>query len=173
MMMAMREDGGDDDADGATGEEVVDDGDGAMGDGTTRYDDNNDNGGGTAVDEVDDYGKGMTGNDNNDNNEDGNGTERCNNQIKATAVAAVGGSQNGRCYLPPRMPKIRRFPPPKSKAATPSPGRFRPCQRGRQLIVMSLGVGIKWNSQNCPQGAKMAPVAQPPELTEIGTMRQY
>jgi hypothetical protein len=61
------------------------------------------------------------------------------------------------------MPKIHRFPPPKSKAATPSPGRFRPHQRGRQLIVMSLGGGIKRNSRNRPHGAKMAPVAHPPE----------
>ena len=71
--------------------------------------------------------------------------------------------QNGPCYLPPRMPKIHRFPPPKSEAATPSPGRFRPRQRGRQLIVMSLGGGIRRNSQNRPHGAKMAPVAHPPE----------
>ena len=61
------------------------------------------------------------------------------------------------------MPKIHRFPPPKSEAATPSPGRFRPRQRGRQLIVMSLGGGIKQNSRNRPHGAKMAPVAHPPE----------
>ena len=71
--------------------------------------------------------------------------------------------QNGRCYLPPRMPKIHRFPPFKSEATTPSPGRFRPRQRGRQLIVMSLGGGIKRNSRNRPHGAKMVPVAHPPE----------
>ncbi len=61
------------------------------------------------------------------------------------------------------MPKIHRFPPPKSKATTPSPGRFRPRQRGRQLTVMSLGGGIKRNSRNRLHGAKMAPVAHPPE----------
>ena len=79
-------------------------------------------------------------------------------QLKSSARC-----QNGPCYLPPRMPKIHRFPPPKSKAATPSPGRFRPRQRGRQLIVMSLGGGIKRNSQNRPHGAKMAAVTYPPE----------
>jgi len=61
------------------------------------------------------------------------------------------------------MPKLHRFPSPKSKAATPSPHRIRPRQRGRQLIVMSLGGDIKRNSGNRPHGAKMAPVAQPPE----------
>ena len=71
--------------------------------------------------------------------------------------------QNGPCCPPPKTPKIHRFPPSKSEAATPSPGRFSPRQRGRQLIVMSLRGGIKRNSQNCPHGAKMAPVAQPPE----------
>ncbi len=44
--------------------------------------------------------------------------------------------QNGRCYLPPRMPKIHRFPPPKSKAATPSPGCFSPNSSVLRLIVM-------------------------------------
>jgi hypothetical protein len=39
--------------------------------------------------EVDDYGKGTTGDDDYDNNDgdNGGGTERCNNQIEATAVA--------------------------------------------------------------------------------------
>jgi len=73
--------------------------------------------------------------------------------------------QNGRCYLPPRVPKIHRFPPPKSEAATPSPGRFCPRQRGRQLIVMLLGGGIKRNSRNCPHGAKMAPVVKSENTT--------
>ncbi len=49
------------------------------------------------------------------------------------------------------------------QAATQSPGRLRPRQRGRQLIVMSLGGGIKRNSRNRPHGAKMAAVAHPPE----------
>ena len=70
--------------------------------------------------------------------------------------------QNGRCYLRPRMPKIHRFPPPKSEAATPSPGRFCPRQHGHQLIVMSLGGSIKRNDQNCWHGAKMAAVTYPP-----------
>jgi len=71
--------------------------------------------------------------------------------------------QNGRCYLPPRIPKIHRFPPPKSEATTSPRGRFRPRQRGLQLIVVTLGGGIKRNSQNRPHSAKMAPVAHPPE----------
>ena len=58
--------------------------------------------------------------------------------------------QNGPCCPPPRTPKIHRFPPSKSEAATPSPGCFSPRQRGRQLIVMLLGGGIKRNSQNRP-----------------------
>ncbi len=44
--------------------------------------------------------------------------------------------QNGCCYLPPRMPKIHRFSPPKSKAATPSPGRFSPNPSVLRLIVL-------------------------------------
>jgi len=60
------------------------------------------------------------------------------------------------------MPKIHRFSPPKIEAATPSPGRFRPQQRGRRLIVTSSGGGIKWNSQNCPHGAKWPLLLTPP-----------
>jgi len=44
-----------------------------------------------------------------------------------------------------------------------SPGRLRPRQRGRWLIVMLLVGGIKRNSRNHPHGAKMAPVTYPPE----------
>ncbi len=83
MMIATSKD--DDDGNGATGDEVDNDGDGATGDGATGYDDNDDDGGGTTGDEVDDYGEGATGNDNDDN--DGDSTERRNNQIKATAAA--------------------------------------------------------------------------------------
>jgi len=66
---------------------------------------------------------------------------------------------------PPRRQKFRQKSTSKNNATTPSSGRcrFSPRQRGRQLIVMSLGGDIKWNSRNCPHGAKMAPVAHPPE----------
>ncbi len=47
------------------------------------------------------------------------------------------------------------------QAATHSPGRLRPRQRGRWLIVMSLLGGIKRNSRNRPHGAKMAAVTYP------------
>jgi hypothetical protein len=73
------------------------------------------------------------------------------------------GAKMAAVTYPPECLKYIDFPPPKNETATPSPGRFRPRQRGRQLIVMSLGGGIKWNSQNRPHGAKMAPVAHPPE----------
>ena len=86
MMIVTSED--DDDGDGATGDEVDDDGDGATGNGAPGYNDNDDNGGGTMGDEVDDYGEGATGDDNDDDN--GDGTERCNNQIEA--MGAVGGN---------------------------------------------------------------------------------
>ncbi len=70
--------------------------------------------------------------------------------------------------------KMKAIPPPPpptnivdfhlgNRAAAPFPGRFRPRQRGNLLPVMSLVGGIKWNSQNRPHGAKMAPVAHPPE----------
>jgi hypothetical protein len=71
--------------------------------------------------------------------------------------------QNGSCCPPPRTPKIHRFPPSKSEAATPSPGCFSPRQRGRQLIVMSLGGGIKRNSRNRPPIA-IRPGYQTPRL---------
>ncbi len=83
MMIATSED--DNDGNGAMGDEVDDDGNGATGDGATGYDDNDNDGGGTTGDEVDDYGEGATGDDNND--DDGDGTERRNNQIEATAAA--------------------------------------------------------------------------------------
>ena len=65
-------------------------------------------------------------------------------------------------YPPPR-PKIRQKSPSKSEAATPSPGRFSPLQRGRRLIVMSLGGGIKRNSRNRPPIA-IRPGYQTPRL---------
>ena len=45
-------------------------------------------------DEVDDYGKGATGGDDDNNIDDGDGTERCNNQIEA--MAAAGGNNSHR-----------------------------------------------------------------------------
>ena len=59
-------------------------------------------------------------------------------------------SQFNEALKPTRRPKIRQKSPSKNNAATPSPGDFSPRQRGRQLIVMSLGGGIKRNSQNRP-----------------------
>ncbi len=82
--------------------------------------------------------------------------------IKQNSQNCPHGAEMAAVTLPPRMPKIHRFPPPKSEAATPSPVRFHPRQRGCQLIEMSLGGGIKQHSQNCLHGAKMAPVAHPP-----------
>jgi hypothetical protein len=83
---------------GATGNKVNDEGDSTKkGVGATGYDDNNDDGGGgTTGYKVDDYGEGATGDDDydDDGGDDGDGTERCNNQIKATA--AVGGNNSHR-----------------------------------------------------------------------------
>ena len=62
--------------------------DGAMG-----YNDNDDDGGCTTGYEVDNYGEGAMGDDDYDD-EDGDGTERCNNQIEATAAA--GGNNSHR-----------------------------------------------------------------------------
>jgi hypothetical protein len=45
-------------------------------------------------DKVDDYGKGATVDDDDNDNDDGDGTERCNNQIEATAAA--GGNNSHR-----------------------------------------------------------------------------
>ncbi len=60
------------------------------------YDDNNDDGGCTTGYEVDDYCEGAMGDDDYDDNDgdDGDGTERCNNQIEATAAA--GGNNSHR-----------------------------------------------------------------------------
>ena len=83
----MSEDDDDDDGDGATVDEVNDDSNSATGDGATGYDDNDNDGGGMTGNEVDNYGEGATGDD------DGHdGTERCNNQIEATA----GGNNSHR-----------------------------------------------------------------------------
>jgi len=73
------------------------------------------------------------------------------------------GAKMAAVAYPPPTAQNHRFPPPKSKAATPSPRRFRPPQRGRRLIVMSLGGDIKLNGYYCPHGAKMAAVIYPPE----------
>ena len=54
----------------------------------TGEDDDDDGGGGTTGDEVDDYGEGATG----DDDDDGDGTERRNKQIEATAVAGDNNS---------------------------------------------------------------------------------
>ena len=99
MMIATSEDNNDNDGDGATGDEVDDDGDGAKkGDGAKGYDDDDDDdgGGGTTGYEVDNYGEGATGDDDYDDDDgnNGNGTERCNNQIEATAAA--GGNNSHR-----------------------------------------------------------------------------
>ena len=85
-------------------------------------------------------------------------------------------SATGRCGLirpPGRKLRPLSYPPPsrkmlpkspsKNEVATPSPGRFRPRQRGRQLIVMSLGCGIKRNSRNRPPIA-IRPGYQTPRL---------
>jgi hypothetical protein len=60
------------------------------------YDDNDNDGGGTTGYEVDDYDKGTMGDDDydDDDGDNGDGTERCNNQIKATAAA--GGNNSHR-----------------------------------------------------------------------------
>ena len=86
---------------GATGNEVNDESDSTKkGVGATGYGDNNNNGSGTTGYEVDDYGEGATGNDDydNDGGNDGDGTKRCNNQIKATAAA--GGNNSHRRSIP-------------------------------------------------------------------------
>ncbi len=87
------EDDDDEDGDGAMGDEVDDDGDGATGDGATGFDDDNDDGGGMTGYEVDNYGKGATGDDDydNDDGDNGDGTERCNNQIKVRSLTFMRG----------------------------------------------------------------------------------
>jgi hypothetical protein len=60
------------------------------------YDDNNNDGGGTTGYEVDNYDEGAMGDDDYDvdNGNNGDGTERCNNQNEATAAA--GGNNSHR-----------------------------------------------------------------------------
>ncbi len=59
----------------------------------TGFDDGDDNGGGTTGYEVDNYGKGATGNDDYDDDDgnDGDGTERYNNQIEARSLTFMRG----------------------------------------------------------------------------------
>ena len=64
----------------------------------------------------------------------------------------------------PLTAQNHRLFPPKNEAAKQSPSRFGPNQRVRRLIVMSLGGGIKQNSQNCAHGANMATVTYPPSV---------
>ena len=94
MMIAMSKDNVDDNGNGATGNEVDNDGDGAMGDGAMGYNDNGDDGGGTTGDEVDDYGKGVAGDNDDNDDKDCDSTERCNNQIEATVMAAGGNNSH-------------------------------------------------------------------------------
>jgi hypothetical protein len=79
--------------------------------------------------------------------------------------------QNGRCYLPSRMPKIiHRFPSPKSKAATPSPGRFRPFPPTPTRSPVDCDVVGRWHqaeqsksSARCQNG----PCCPPPRTPKI------
>jgi hypothetical protein len=70
--------------------------------------------------------------------------------------------QNGRCYLPHRMPKIHRFPPPKSKAATPSPGRFSQNPSVLRLINMFSVLATGQSVRIRPPGRKMKAISSPP-----------
>ena len=72
------------------------------------------------------------------------------------------GAKMASVTYPPLTSQNHRFPPLINVAATQSPGRFGPNQRGRRLIVMSLGGGDERNVRNRPHGAKMAAVTYPP-----------
>ncbi len=69
--------------------------------------------------------------------------------------------QNGSCYLPPRMPKIHRFPPPKSKTAMPSPGRFSPNPSVLRNIVMFSALATGRSVRIRPPGQKMKAIPSP------------
>jgi len=75
--------------------------------------------------------------------------------------------QNGPCCPPPRTPKILRFPPSKSEAATPSPGHSSPNPAAVRLIVMFSMLETRKNNQIQPSGWKMKATPPPSPSTKI------
>ncbi len=75
--------------------------------------------------------------------------------------------QNGRCYLPLKMPKIHRFSPPKIEAATPSPSHSSPNPAALHLIVMFSVPETGRSNRIQPPGCKMNAILSPSPPTKI------